>query len=418
MQNSSIKKIYGAMLIISAVLGNAISITTISFLGNLSPYRIMIILGTIINILILFNRKKIVVNSKTKQLLIIFLVVLFLIKNLFLMITFGSIETGMPILLNYIFGFLFAIIISSYCNSYSDIYYLLKIFFFAYIFVIVLSLYEVFTGQYFFEIAPLPRLTNSLGLYYPANLFYNTNNLSTFLCMGFPLIWAFLNKIKKDILTFPFLIVSLFISLCTEGRASMVVFLVIGIVMIIYYFINSNFSIKKRSLIVFMIFLTIFIVSIIFKNEIEIMLLQLSSLNSSNNSVNTRIELISTAIKMLEQSYFLGIGLGNFSLSFYLYTDVRLNILHNLFVEFLLENGVFLFALLIIILLKFIINNYRKLKKEKDMKTLRVAFLIIFILLPITTSIMSSTFAFPLLWILFGLMNSLYNVGNNGGSNE
>lgn len=248
----------------------------------------------------------------------------------------------------------------------------------------------------------------------PFGPFYNRNDMAAILLMLSPIVLAQVH-ISKNILfkTVGWLsFIFLFVITTLAGARISLIFL--GIEFIVYLL----FFTKLRSKIISLIVLFFIIISIrnsypkefkfftmFLKNELESIQTETESIKSS--SIKIRKALIFESVDMAYESYFFGVGAGN-------YIDetkpIRskdthgILIPHNFVLELLTEYGLVLTLIFIYILIRWFIDLYIIFRREKGNNKIKTMGILVSLIFFIPASVLpSSIIKYSFYWIMFAL---------------
>lgn len=220
---------------------------------------------------------------------------------------------------------------------------------------------EVITGNYLF-------LNSNLIYYakvkYPVSMFGNTNDFATFLMMSVFFLYICIMNSKylvfKSICAVT-LLSSVALLIFTNSRANWV-----GLILGFTAFAILMMKNKKMRLLAFLIALVICMVIIfnidLLSNYINLAIKK-TDLNTSNNSVLIRINLLKNGAAFLTKTYWLGTGAGNsvYWMEHYsIYNTLGIASMHNWWMEILTNYGIFIFLLYIIFYFNLIKTFYKR----------------------------------------------------------
>lgn len=396
--------------IFCALLGPNLIGINIPMIGSLTPYRfISIILTVLLIYYFIKTNKKIKLTSNVYIIMIIFFV--FILQNLIMIIINENPYEAIAKIINLLFSILIIFLIYNISTNDRILENIIKTIYVFYIVAVIASLYEIYTGNYFFEVAELSLRKNSLNLYYPIGMFYNTNGMACFLAIMFPLIYdkiiiknSWLNFIANNVL----LVVSIFICLAAECRLALIYFVMFIIYNIFFKLLKSEKGFKVRKIFFIIgIFCVVIFCFIYFNVQIKLLNEQILSVNNKEDtSINIRMNLVIDGLDMLAKSKLVGIGTGNFETEILNYDNVgNITNAHNFIIEMLTENGMIIFVLCAILYIKIILNIYKKVKNETNAinKNFMLNLLFTVITFPIYSSINSSSYAYMPLWIIIAI---------------
>lgn len=277
-----------------------------------------------------------------------------------------------------------------------------KILLFSYILVIIIGLFEVYTGVYFFT-----QNRGNIGIFsslrYPVTFFYNPNDYAVFLVFGTILILFFdkikINKISSGFFLSLILVATFYLLIVSQARLAL-------FAAIIAIIIKMYFLIKSKKIRVILVILSLFLIFFLFKYYDTIVFANQYVI--SDYSGNIRVNLIKNALIYLSDSNFVGVGAGN--LKYYLdhysiYNTMQIFDVHNWWIEILVTYGVFIFTIYIYSYFNLIFRALNKLSSKTNMKFI-FTWLILFIPLSVASS---SAFQYIWIWIVNAIFyNEVY----------
>lgn len=253
---------------------------------------------------------------------------------------------------------------------------------------LLLAYIEIFQGNYIFSdifsniTSPFKyKISNQTGYYYSVLNFYNINDLAYFFVLGTPIVLMCLNKYKMIKIVY---LISVF-GVCFFNDA------VLGQIFIIFYFLFLMIvkSIKKYNLtienILKVLIVLIAIVSIIpFFVEILLVLI-------GQGSSGERLQIIGNSIEVSLQNMPYGVGIDG--------AKIFLGIpSHNIFLNILLELGIFVFIPFVIFYFKIVLSFIKI--KNKEVKDYYLPAVILFFI----TNMMPSLAEYAeITWIFLGI---------------
>lgn len=397
------------IVITTAIWGTTLGGISVPGLGTMSPYRILIIIliGMIISVK-LRNKSKI----KKSNLILLTISLVLLVYNLFFVLDSNNDPINMiQKLLNYAFGIMLIIIGKIVVVDKKIFIRTIKILIINLLVISIWGIYESFTGNYVFPVNERTGLRlNTFGLYSPVVCFFNTNGFATFYAIMIPWIYSisiFKNKLLTITFKFGIVILSVVLSVLAGARAACMLILAFILLRIIW-----GLRDRKKAIFAILVVISIIIAcGTIWKEQTDVILNEIFSINSEDNSTNIRITIMKNGIRELEKSKYIGIGMGNFENKMKDYNNTQgVFSSHNLIVELLVENGIVLFLVILITFL----NMFRKLVEkytEQNMlgKSVMINVLFLIIAFPILTSINSTTYAYMPMWIMVMLFSVIAN---------
>ena len=375
---------------------------------NIKIYEIIAFLLLFYFIFKQVKSQKIFYKTKYKNIYILFTlyVVFTILSNLFSLYDFTSINH------NYIWAVgRFA----PYINSISPIIYLILIFFiFFYLLeklnerliykvikywligAFISGLYLIYSNVAIYTGLPeiiLPGMDNirysGFGnfIFAREGTFREGNFLSAYLVASIVLLHILYIKTKQKKLIFLgiYFIIALFLTVSTSGIISLFIYFNIYFLLMIFYF-KSKTALKKWVLFYLIIFLSIYF-SPLFDLLYDIIYLKLFSSNIDYSpmaySKFDRLYHLQKGIEIFKEHYLFGIGSYNFGYYFPMITDSNIfsdgteykKIINNVYVQILVENGIFTFLFFISIFILIIKRFIRK--RQKDiLDIISISFLI------------------------------------------
>lgn len=215
------------------------------------------------------------------------------------------------------------------------------------IFVLLISFYEIYSGDHFFRssLQDISEFDRSLS-YVTENqawfTFGNPNDLAVHVavCCIATLIFS-----KSKIYSSIYLLLSIYLVNLLDSRIVVVAITLLGILLVLFSFLNYSESILKISI--------LFIIS---GGVLLLMILsQIDRIEFLDVSSFVRLQLIVSAIDMAQHTYLMGIGAGGFEAEMwyggYLGRTIGITNPHNGFGRLLAENGVLGLVLFLYMLL-------------------------------------------------------------------
>lgn len=402
------RRIYLALLIIFTILGSKLLTINFPGIGSVSLIMILIFITILYLIMVLSKKKKICLDKIQKNTGIV----------LFIIVICGSIASAiysinLPAWITYIVSFFIMISCMVFINNKKELIFCEKVVFFAVISIMLIALYESFTGNYIKETyESYAYQRNIFGLYKPSVAFANINNFGIFLTIMTPICCNAIENFKKhkNLIKIIFLMVDMFIIICTNSRGA-----IIGIILFIilhYRNIFQKYKIIYRGILI--AFILIFFMSMLdygfFKNK-----------NTYSVEEEPRIEIWKKTLITIANSYYIGFGPGNIAIynmdaDYY---NFDFGNPHNYFLEFLGDFGIIGFIAFIVWLYGIIKMDKNKIKTENDEKIKRKAenyyiYYIIFIISTITPSTMMTA---QYIWLGFGFSLAFLSIYKKEGNN-
>jgi teichuronic acid biosynthesis protein TuaE len=252
---------------------------------------------------------------------------------------------------------------------------------------IIVGIYEIFLGKYFF-LGP-DRVNLFLFYGYPVSYFYNPNNYSIFLFSGSIFLLYFFYLSKNFIYKVTLLILlclSFFLIVQTKSRASL-------IAIVLSFFLIIIFRNKKQGLLIFKT--TFFIISfIIFSVFIFTFMFDFNQSNEINSEI-VRLNLVYNGLEFLISTFGFGVGSGNINYwmdNFGLINTGGLTDIHNYFFEILVSYGFIVFLLFISLYFYSIVSLFKKFYTDNNLAGFLSIFLIGFAISSLSASSMLTNY--------------------------
>lgn len=323
---------------------------------------------------------------------------LMILYALFSMIWGRYSDVGITIIMPLMTGFVAMAFIASFNER--ELKFFVKSLSFFTIFILIVSVYEIFTGNYlFFDNIDFIYRKNDFEFNYPGVVFANPNDLAQYLVVGFPLL-MFSNFQQKKLLipTLFVLFMTFFVLVNTSSRLS----LICAVIIIISYFIFSAINKAKNKINMwFFTFLLIMIVVIL-----NILNIGIGSFNIFDNflKVNSSEAYFLARETIYYQVFDLGLnnlifgaGLGGS------YTVASIPP-HNLFLFIFADLGIGFTIGFIIYLAKGVFSLYRFRNFKVLGYDLNKIVLSILLAFPMLSSMSSGNEQRKVVWMLFGLI--------------
>jgi len=382
---------------------------TIPGLGSLTPIRVFVILAFVYNLL---TGDYIKASDMKKKTIVCFGVIFFYGLIIFLWVL--DIATALSTSIIYLTSFLSVICSCFLIKSHDDLIYVSKIILVNSVVLAVMGIYESITGTYlFFQTSKLiyMRAINPVGLRYPLTIFFNINNMSTFLVLSLPFGFiGFENFRLKKLLRYIYLAV---ITVCLFLLDSRISLFSIALFIILYVF-ESKSIMKKFCYLSGFVFLMVLLQSYIEKTRIFSFL---SGFSFDSLLGEGRWTIWSYSLSNASRNIFMGRGFGQSTVLNSIYPSMytTITIPHNWFIELIMDFGIVglaSFLLWFSTLYKKIRSHKKKYNRNSVLSFLHY-FLIIFVLMSICpSSIKQSYYVFIYLGICVS-MADLYKVKAN-----
>lgn len=402
-------RIYTFLLLFTALLGT--HFLSIDIGVKLSLYRILLLLSPLL-VFKLWQDKHTLNGTLYKQ-YVVFLTFWCLYSLLLIFFIKDFSDYGRN------FFFLICAWISScfigvYIRKISDLINAFKIVELLSVFVSLMGIYEMITGNY-----PLLSPENHvyysvrsatesiLGIRVPISIFGNPNNYSLFLIFSIFISYS-LSVIKPSLrgrvfstVVFLFLI---FMLLATQSRAGLIALLT-GYFFLIFFSFKHSGRWRKTGLIIVGLLLILYaVLPEIILNRSSI------SIDITNGSDNIRMNLIKNGFVFLFNTFGIGVGIGNIEYHMShnaIFPTCNILNIHNWWMEILVSSGLLIFVIYIYLYLKNFISSFKSLRffknniRENAISISMCAILIAFVIGSMSPS---SIFTNEWFWVLFSLV--------------
>lgn len=324
----------------------------ISFFGSIKvfsqqiyPYQILIIL---LYFIIILNGK---IEFSQFEIITIMFWYLFFLRGFISLYWIENQYLGMVKLSHYFFGILLLLGFIIVIKDKEILSKSINVFFYNYLLIIILAIYEMVTGYHFRATHPIQTVhKSSYGYHYPLVQFNNTNDLAVFLYMFYPLIAYKLNKINKygRLLNVTFYILVYSIILNTGSRMVSLLMLVYPIIRITRFLYNLEYG-KRAFNILLLILLPVLGLYLAINNYEPLYNILYPVFTDA------RIGIYKNTIEELLNNNLIGVGIGGLPEIIF----GNIGAVHNYLLEVLTEFGVYIFVLLLLWYSKMVINLYK-----------------------------------------------------------
>ena len=285
-----------------------------------------------------------------------------------------------------------------------------------------IGIWEYTTGMHL----PISRETEYIGIRatFPTGLFGNPNDFATALSLSFPFLYVMVAYSRRNlvkVLGVILILASFYLIVLNRSGANIIAFL-IGICLV---FLLARHKLKFLGVAVIVLVLVAFLSyafplsddALSFHETIHNASQEITRIDPGNTSTLTRINLIRNGLAFLSDSYFLGIGAGNFE--YYMLNEELLyyswghSNAHNWWLESLVDYGVLIFALLLAFYIG-LLRNLLRVSRNSRNQTLKIVSLATFIaLVQFSVAGLSASASFgigrPFIWFLFASALSIIN---------
>jgi len=221
---------------------------------------------------------------------------------------------------------------------------------------------------------------------YPTATFYNPNDFATFLCLSVPFLFFLIRQSKRHlpkVLGLALIVASFYFIILNASRANIIAFLlIIGLIFLLAGW-RAKLKFISLGLLTTGLIVPLSLTLILGNNPTYLEMLQrITSITDLSDPENiVRVDLVRNGLIFLQNSHFLGVGVGNFE---YLmvnnpvyYTWGIINA-HNWWLEILVDYGVLIFSLFLVFYIGLLGNLFHIFRNSRN-QTLREASLATFI---------------------------------------
>jgi len=406
------------VLITSGLLGSKL-LSIRSIVGQISLYRIMIIISPIIILAKYILQKNEFSKIKNSEVSIFYL--LWAIYSVMQVAIIGDLIRWARVFWFFISGVITILFSLQYLRNKSDILKILKILLIVIIIYQVFAFYEILSGNYIFENEYnqdyYSTALANIGIRIPISLCGNPNDFGLFCIMAFYVALSYNKIFKKRLgkaISFLLEITSIFLVFATQSRGN-----IIGLLISIPFLLIMQYKIEIAWKRIILVFLIVFIVMYVFLitpiyNEVIKELVTID-FRAKSGSIYIRENLIRNGLIYLKKYFYMGVGLGNieFHMGINPIFDVgKYRNIHNWWMEILVSSGLFIFIGYVYIYVKTSINLIEIYKnfKDKDFKFLAISFFCYMIAF-IVGSISSSTIIdVEWIWVFWAIIYSFINI--------
>ncbi len=283
-----------------------------------------------------------------------------------------------------------------------------------------LAIYEIRTGNYLYlkEISlgyyqDRSILVSSVGFRIPITIFSNPNNYALFLLFAITASSALI-RVKKTnlgrILSSATTLFMVFLMTATQSRAGFIGLCLFSLVVAFFYVNRGSFIL----MIFLLICLFLFVPWIVENNNYYRSLMEF---DVSSGSDYTRMNLIKNGLFFLQDSYFMGVGLGN--IEYHMAANNLYNVgailnMHNWWMELLVSSGIGIFIFYIVVysksLIKLFTHLYFKSSHDRRRDFISISFLAFLIAFFVTSVGASSIMTIEWIWPAMALIMAFINI--------
>lgn len=237
-------------------------------------------------------------------------------------------------------------------------------------------------------------------------IFYNENDLGLFFVMIFPLVYY--NNLIYFKLVKPFILFCItVIIVLNSSKAALISLIIQSLFMILFSEKSKRWKIR--------IYTFFALLGLVFLSQIINFFSPIvSQILDAQGSTYLRLDVYIKGLKALRESYYLGVGPGNFeSALIEMFGKVRIINPHNWWIELLVNSGVVLFSLYLVFFVGMIIKALKIYKENMKENKLILAIAITFIGFIVGSIGPSSTFDKTFIWLFYGMGLGVINIFSN-----
>lgn len=387
---------------------------------HIFPYRILLPIIWVMVIARVINNKGSLFNTPLKVKTFGIFLLIWLVYSI-VSIIWAMDKTDAIIHVIYLF-LSFSLILFSvvFFDSIEDLYIVSSIWLVFLGLVIILGIIETITGFHL----PVSRYYQISKLI-PTGVFYNQNDLATFLSLSTPFLLSYFLFTKKTIYRLIFLasfLALLYVMISTGSRANfLALILELGYFTIVFFTLQTN---RKEIYLLLSSFVLVFLIfPKLVADKFTAVMFNLQSIvkqfSTQTYSIGHRMSLARNGLLFLISTWGFGVGAGN--LEHWMMTRAHYEIersynIHNWFLEVLVNYGVLIFFGYVAFLAGMIYWIYHMLRTHKDdhkMKVIGVGILGSLIGFMVASISSSSIVAFKPHWMIYAIGLSYINIGLN-----
>jgi len=284
---------------------------------------------------------------------------------------------------------------------------------------IIIAAYEIITWEH---LACSRFALEDYKIFIPTGPFYNENNFAAALLLLSPFVILGLKKYHNPFLKgiLAFLVLSILAILTLQGAR--IAMLAIALELFIFFLFFLNFRKKMLSLGLIMVLLTFLSMKYpaYYHMTRDYVKKEISSIKEEQrkitmDSVKIRIALINESMDLVGDTYFIGVGAGNFEDNFI--GDREKNTAgiinsHNFLIEILVSFGILIFFLFLLFYFSLIYNCIKNIKINRNKLTNYMHLFSLLMFIP-SSSLPSSIRTHFFYWVMFAYIasyNRIYNV--------
>ncbi len=404
------------LVIFAGFLGPVLFIP--KFMGiTFFPYRILLILFCIVLMTQVF-RKKVCLSlpDKTTRLYMIFYLFWFAFALLSLAWAPDRLAGIKAIIL--LFTYILIVVLCIFClhkiEHFTAIYYMWPA---VLVIFLALAVWEVTTGHHL-STSAYYMVEKLSFLYRPSAVFFNTNDLSTYIVLALPFVVSIIQYNKNTIVRLAGILLCLIafdILFYSDSKGNFMAAAVQAMVLMVLLWRKS----KKDALLFVTITLLLMLLvpfpvniaginSEMPSNAQDLVQHTVNDVQSEDGSIASRIALIKNALIFSAGSYGLGVGAGNieYMIEYHgVYDTNGIYKVHNWWLEVLVNYGILVFMGYLVMYLTILLSMFKAYQQAEDsrQKQISQALLLALVAFPIGAISTSSLFTFFPQWILFGL---------------
>lgn len=304
----------------------------------------------------------------------------------------------------YVVSFLTIILTALLIENYQDIIYIARIFMLNALILSVMGIYESFSGHYIFYNTTKENyifILNEIGKHYPLTIFFNINNMATFLVLSIPISFVAFEELRHSEIARVLFITP--VILCVFLSDSRIALLTVVLFLLLYNLLFKG--VKRKTIYLLSVLIAVMFFSSFILSSSAWRYLQ--NLNFNTLSNEDRFAIWQNSINNSARNYFMGWGFGNASVVNYLYSNIStpIAIPHNWFIEILLDFGIIglitFISWFIYLSIRLWINRIKETHViSKNINTLMFIFCLIFLPICICPSSIKQSYY---IFLIFGI---------------
>lgn len=412
------KTVLFLITLVSLVPNLGITFTTFGF--TWTGYRLVVPICFLISVFLERERKSII-TSKRENRKYVLLISVWLSYGFILMVLspYRDLHKGLVELLSLFNGLLCIFLLGRWTDNINDFDWIIRIIYVICFYLIGLGIFEIITGYHLYMSEFNDKAVSSRIQYMKGatGIFYGVNDFSAFLSSFLP---VFLYKNRKKIFNIMAIVGILFINYMNDANICTIA-LFTGLLFYIVFFRKIGVKEKKLlKLIVFFLLFFVLVFLVLYMNQLSnhvsffyTLKTQVENISKSQGSLWTRLTIYKDSLKAAYDTYFLGIGPFSFTNYFMKYPSMsRLVNPHNMYLEILVEYGIFIAVGVVYLLIRLVVLFVKKIKQcgNKNERRKLICICEMLIIYSIVCISSSSFIGYAWQWIIVALGSLMIDI--------